>query len=115
MKRLLIVEDSEKFRKMVVGLLKGYYDEIYECVDGKDAASAYAKYRPDWVVMDVEMKGLDGLSATRSIKALYPEARVVVMTTMCDQLVQFEAFSAGAERFIQKENILELKQIVGKK
>jgi len=115
MKRLLVVEDSEKFRKMLVSVLKGYYDEIYECSDGREVKSAYAKYMPDWVVMDVEMKDVDGLTATKTLKSEYPNAHVVIMTQLCDPELQFEAACAGAENFISKENILELKNLMVKR
>jgi DNA-binding NarL/FixJ family response regulator len=58
---------------------------------------------------------MDGLTATKSITSIFPEARVVVMTSLCDHEMQQEARSAGAVQFIQKENILALKQIIGKR
>jgi CheY-like chemotaxis protein len=112
MKRLLIVEDSEQFRRMLVGILKAYYDEIYECSDGKDAKAAYAKYKPDWVVMDIEMKEMDGLTATKKLKSAFPDSHVVIMTQFRDLEIQKEATSAGADKFILKDNILELKDII---
>jgi CheY-like chemotaxis protein len=115
MKRLLIVEDSEQFRRMMVSMLKAYYDEIYECTDGKDAKAAYAKYKPDWVLMDVEMKGMDGLTATKKIKSDYPEAHVVIMSQFRDPEIQNEARFSGAEKFILKDNILELKKYFNKR
>ena len=111
MKRLLIVEDCEQFRRMLVSMLKAYYDEIYECSDGKDAKAAYKKYKPDWVLMDVEMKEMDGLTATKNIKSDFPEARVVIMTQYRDPDIRREAKFAGAEKFILKDNILELKNL----
>jgi CheY-like chemotaxis protein len=113
MKRLLIVEDSEQFRRMIVSLLKGYYDEIYECSDGKDAKAAYAKYKPDWVLMDIEMREMDGLTATKKIKSAYPEARVVIMTQYQDMEIQKEARLVGAEKFVLKDNISDIRKIIG--
>jgi CheY-like chemotaxis protein len=115
MKRLLIVEDSDQFRRMMISLLKGYYDEIYECTDGKDAKSAYAKYKPDLVLMDIEMKEMDGLTATKSIKAEFPKAHVIIMTQYRDPAIQREAKFAGAEKFVLKERIFEIKKIIESK
>lgn len=110
MKKLLIVEDSDEFRRLMVGMLKGYYDVIYECKDGKDARAAYEKYKPDWVLMDIQMKEKDGLSATKELKHAHPEARVVIMSQMQDKEFQQEARSAGAAQFVSKENVLELRK-----
>ena len=114
MKRLLIVEDSDQFRRMLVSMLRAYYDEIYECTDGKDAKTAYKKYKPDWVVMDVEMKNMNGLTATKNIKSDHPEAHVVIMTQYRDPEIRIEAASAGADKFILKDNIIELKNLYRK-
>jgi CheY-like chemotaxis protein len=111
MKSLLIVEDCEEFRRMIVSMLRAYYDEIYECTDGKDAKAAYAKYKPDWVLMDIEMKEMDGLTATKKIKTTYPEARVVIMTQYQDKEVEIEAQLVGAEKFVLKDNIVDIKKI----
>ncbi len=114
MKRLLIVEDSKQFRRMMISMLKGYYDEIYECTDGKDVMAAYKKYKPDLVIMDVEMKKIDGLTATKKLKAKFPEAHVVIMTQMSDPEIQKEAKSIGAEKFVLKDYFYELKNTLNK-
>ena len=111
MKRLLIVDDCEQFRRMLVSMLRSYYDEIYECTDGSDAKAAYKKYKPDWVVMDVEMKNMDGLTATRKLKSDYPDAHIVIMTQYRDPEIRREAELVGAEKFLLKDNIIELKKI----
>ncbi len=112
MKRLLIVEDSDCFRRLMVDMLKDYYDEIYECSDGKDAGIAYAKYKPDWVLMDIEMKEMDGLTATKKIKSEFPHAQVIIMTHYKDLEIQKEAESAGAQKFILKDNISNIKEVL---
>jgi CheY-like chemotaxis protein len=112
MKKLLIVEDSEQFRRMIVCMLKGYYDEIYECSDGKDAKAAYEKYKPDLVLMDIHMKEKDGLTATKELKSAHPEARVVIMTQYRDLEIRKAAHMAGASRFVSKDNVLKLRKIV---
>ena len=114
-KCLLVIEDSEQFRQMIISMLKGYYEKIYQCTDGKYAKDAYEKYKPDWVVMDVHMKEMDGLTATKQLKAAHPEAHIVLMSQCHDPEMMEEAKSAGAENFILKDNILEIKKIMGLK
>ena len=111
MKKLLIVEDCEKFRRMIVSMFTGYYDEIYECSDGKDAKEAYRKFKPDMVLMDIEMKEVDGLTATKNIKSDYPDAHVVVMTHIHDPEIQNKARLSGADNFLLKENILRFRKM----
>ena len=115
MKKLLIVEDSEHFRRLLVDMLGHYYDKIYECSDGMEAPMAYKKIRPDCVLMDVQMEQVDGLTATRQLKYLYPDARIVLMSQFNDQELQDEARTAGAERAIPKERIAELRTIFSNK
>jgi CheY-like chemotaxis protein len=112
MKKLLIVEDCDQFRRMIISMLKGYYDEIYECSDGKDVKAAYEKYQPDWVLMDIQMPEKDGLTATKELKTAHPEAQIIIMTQFRDLEIQNAAQVAGASKFVSKENVLELRKIM---
>ena len=62
---LLIVDDSDEIRRMVRTFVSAIADPIYECRDGGAAIDAYAAHRPDWVLMDVSMLPMDGITATR--------------------------------------------------
>jgi DNA-binding NarL/FixJ family response regulator len=63
--------------------------------------------------MDVHMKEMDGLTATKQLKAAHPEAHIVLMSQCHDPEMMEEAKSAGAENFILKDNILEIKKVMG--
>jgi DNA-binding NarL/FixJ family response regulator len=65
--------------------------------------------------MDVQMKEMDGLTATRQLKIKHPEAHVVMMSQFRDPAIQKEAKLAGAEKFMLKENILEMRNNIGKR
>ena len=75
--KLLIVEDSAQMRRMMKSLVSDLATELYECAAGAGALSAYREHRPDWVLMDIKMKEIDGLAATRQIKVAFPETRVL--------------------------------------
>jgi CheY-like chemotaxis protein len=77
---ILIVEDSEPMRQMIVKLVGDLTESFTECSDGAQALGAYRQCRPDWVLMDIKMKEMDGLMATKQIKAAFPEARIIVVT-----------------------------------
>src|SRR5947209_7395165 len=78
--KMLIVDDSAAMRRCIINLLPGT-DEKFECSNGQESIDAFAAHQPDWVLMDIEMKGLDGLSAARKIKANWPDARIIFVTS----------------------------------
>src|SRR5436309_1417901 len=75
--KLLIVEDNTLMRRLMASLLRDLATIIHECADGAEALAAYREHRPDWVLMDIQMEQVDGLKATREIKAAFPEARIL--------------------------------------
>ncbi len=109
---ILIVEDNEPMRQMIKKLVGDLTEGFTECGDGAQALEAYRQDRPDWVLMDIKMKEMDGLMATRQIKAAFPEARVIVVTGYDDARLREAAHAAGACAYVHKENLLELRQIL---
>ena len=112
---LLIVEDNEQMRRMIVKLVRGLAAHTYECSDGVEALAAYTMHRPDWVLMDVKMKEMDGISATRQIKASYPQANIMIVTDYDDADLREAAQKAGASEYVTKENLLDVRRILGSK
>src|SRR4029450_3204224 len=102
--RLLIVDDNEKMRRMLRVLVADLASAICECSDGAEALATYASFRPDWVLMDIEMVHLDGLTATRQICAAFPDARIMIVTNYDDEQLRADAREAGALGYILKEN-----------
>lgn len=82
---------------------------------GAEALVKYAMLRPDLVLMDLQMAGLDGIETTRMLKRDYPEARVVMLTAIEDEERLFEALHAGAEGYLLKDMEPEsfLRQLAG--
>ncbi|MGH9873340.1 MAG: response regulator transcription factor [Pyrinomonadaceae bacterium] len=111
-KTILIVEDNEPMRQMIKKLVGDLTEAFKECVDGAQALAIYKRYRPDWVLMDIKMKEMDGLAATREIKAAFPQARIVIVTGYDDTRLREAAQVAGACAYVHKENLLELRQIL---
>ena len=110
--KILIVEDNEQMRRLVKSLLADLANSVFECGDGAAALSAYAKHRPDWVLMDIELPLVDGISATRQIKSAFPEARIMIVTNYNDTSLQEAARQAGACEYIVKENLLDLRRVL---
>ena len=107
---LLIVEDNAKMRRMMKSLVADLASAVHECSDGAQALAAYAAQRPDWVLMDIAMKELDGIGATRAIKAAFPEARIIIVSSYDGADLRQAAQEAGACGYVLKENLLELRR-----
>ena len=110
--KLLIVEDHAPMRELLKRLLRPLASEIDECADGAEALAAYAAQRPDWVLMDIGMPQMDGLTATRQIRAFDPAAHVVIVTDFESAELRAEAVAAGACAYIHKENLPALSRLL---
>lgn len=109
---LLIVDDNQQMRRLIRSVVGDMAQAIAECTDGALALAAYAEQRPDWVLMDIRMHEMDGITATRGIKASYPEAHVCIVTDHDDSELRQAAREAGAEGYVVKENLLMLRQVL---
>lgn len=109
---ILIVDDNAKMRRVIRLMVKDIAGEITECEDGSQALTTYVRHRPDWVFMDIRMKTVNGLVATRQIKAAYPDAKIVIVTLCKEQDLQEAARAAGACAFVIKDNLPEIRQLL---
>lgn len=109
---LLLVDDNDQMRELIRSLVVDLADDILECSDGADAITIYSERQPEWVLMDIHMKQVDGLSATRQIKAAYPEAKIVILTNFNDGRTREAAREAGAFGFVAKDNLLDVRRVL---
>lgn len=87
-------------------------DEINEIDDGAKAFAAYKSFVPDWVLMDIKMKHMNGVAATAEIKAAFPEANILIVTNYNDDRLRETAARAGACGYVLKENLLDLRGLL---
>jgi len=111
--KIMIVDDSSGMRAMMKALLAGRSARLTECGDGEEAVAMYAAELPDWVLMDIRMPRLDGLSAMRRIREGFPQAKFIVVTDYDDPDLRAEAQSLGAVGFVLKENLTGLPEFFG--
>lgn len=110
--KALIVEDNELMRRLIKSLIGGMADVVIECESGDAACDLYAANRPDWVLMDIQLAGLDGIRATSRIKTLFPEARILIVTDHGDAPLRAAAQAAGACGYVLKENLLAIRELL---
>jgi CheY-like chemotaxis protein len=103
--KILIVDDRAEFRKLAAEILTPYCGAIFECDDGSEVISIYAHELPDWVVMDLQMRFMDGLTATRQLLGQFPGVRVVIVTGNAGPGMEEAAQKAGATAFLSKEDL----------
>ena len=111
---LLIVDDSVRMRATVRSLLSPSGAQVVgECGTGAEAVTMYADLRPDWVLMDIAMPGMDGITATQRIRAEHPTAKVIIVTDFGDAALQSAAAEAGAVAYVRKDNLMSILEIIG--
>jgi DNA-binding NarL/FixJ family response regulator len=110
--KILIVDDNKQVRTLLRDYLPSSVSEVYECADGEDSLASYREHRPDWVLMDQDMPGVDGITAIRQIIAEFPKAKICMVTVFDDDDLRSEAFTAGASGFVLKDRLTELEAVL---
>ena len=102
--RMLIADDHALFRDGLRGLLSAVPDTevIGEAASGDEAVARAAELRPDVILMDIKMPGLNGIAATRAILAANPQIGVVILTMFVDDESVEAARRAGARGYLLK-------------
>ncbi|MDP6175052.1 MAG: response regulator [Rhodospirillales bacterium] len=80
MARILVIEDDQDVRAMVVRALSRAGHEMFEAADGSDGLSVFGLKRPDMVITDIFMPGMDGLETTRILLEIDPNLRIMAMS-----------------------------------
>jgi len=107
--RIVLVEDNEVFRD-ALELLLGMRDDVAvvaSVADGSAAISAALEHRPDVVIMDYRLPGIDGIQATEQVLAALPEVAVVALTASADDAEREALVDAGAVACLTKDQELE--------
>ena len=103
-KLILVVEDQEDNRRIMRDLLSSVGYEVIEAVTGEEGVAAADTHRPDLILMDIQLPGLDGYEATRQIKA-NPDLEhipIIVVTSYALSGDDVKAFEAGCNAYVSK-------------
>jgi two-component system, NarL family, response regulator NreC len=103
--RVMLVDDHALFRQGLRTLLESReeFEVIAEAVDGQEAVGKAGELRPDVVLMDISLPGMDGLAATRLIRSQFPQIKVLMVTMHGGDEYFFRALEAGASGYVTKE------------
>jgi CheY-like chemotaxis protein len=108
----LIVEDNAEIRRVLRRLLVETAAAIWECANGSESLAAYQEHRPDFVLMDLRMPDVDGVTATRQIHDHDRSALIIVVTDYQVEDMKTAALEAGAREYVLKQEITGLLEIV---
>jgi two-component system response regulator NreC len=107
--RIMLVDDHEVVRTG----LRSYLDTqaglevVAEARSGSEAIQKALEAKPDVIVMDITMPGMDGLEATRRLKAIFPDCHILALTVHEDKQYLFEMLAAGASGYMTKQAAAE--------
>lgn len=115
MPKILVVDDERDICEFVRNFLEERGYVVFSAESGEDALEAVKKEKPDLVLLDIKMKGMDGIAALKHIKDIDKKIKVVMVTALEDQEKIEEACRLGACEYITKPLALDhLEQAVEK-
>jgi DNA-binding NarL/FixJ family response regulator len=103
--KILIVDDQSLFREGLKTLLavQPDFEVVGEAANGEEALRLAATLRPSVILMDLRMPVLDGVRTTERLREVFPDARVIVLTTFDDDDLVFDGLRAGAIGYLLKD------------
>ena len=107
---VLIVEDHDSFRTILRDWLRLKLPNIHlmEARTGEEAFGLLSKNLPDLILMDIGLPVMNGIEVTRRIKATYPQADVVILTSYESPEYEVDAIRVGASAFVNKQKMVSL-------
>jgi DNA-binding NarL/FixJ family response regulator len=105
--RIVVVDDHALVRAGIVALLGDEPDMVLlgEAANGREAVEQFRAHRPDVMLMDLQMPQMTGLEAMAAIRAEFPEARIIVLTTYTGDVQVVRALQAGASGYLLKSTL----------
>lgn len=108
----MIVDDNAGMREMIRETVCTDTDSVLECSDGGEAVAAFSTFHPDVILMDIEMKEMDGFTASELIYRQDPKARIIFITSHNTSAFRMKAKLLKAAGFVTKENLSELASLL---
>jgi len=105
--RILCVDDHPLLREGIAALIATQPDMslVAEAASGREAIDKFRLHRPDVTLMDLQMDGMNGIDAIRAIRAEWPEAKIIALTTYAGDVLAQRALMAGVQAYVLKSLI----------
>ena len=100
-RRILVVDDEKEIRSLVASYLRSDGFDVVEAANGQEAVAAVSKRKPDLVVMDIRMPGMDGLEALQEIRRV-SDVYVILLTARAEETDRIIGLSVGADDYVTK-------------
>lgn len=110
--KYLIADDDSRTRRMLRAELERPGVEFLEARDGGEAVALYRAHQPDLVIMDIEMKPMDGIAATRAIRENDAGSRILIVSQHDSPSFRQAAAAAGACAYVLKDDFHALHGII---
>jgi len=104
---ILLVEDNERIRQEIAQLLRIFFRVVWTAKDGKEGLECYEDEKPDFILSDIKMPLVDGISLVRSIRQKDFQTPIVLLSSYCDQSMLLDAANSGIDGYIVKPVVLE--------
>jgi two-component system chemotaxis response regulator CheY len=112
-KTVLIVDDSSIMRKIIKHWLKtDGHTVVGEAKNGVDAVEMYKQLKPDWVTMDITMRGMDGLQAAKKIIQFDSCAQIIFLSNLDEEKYSNSVMQLGARGYVGKHNLKVVLQMI---
>lgn len=103
--RVLLADDDSRIRQAIEQILTPDYEIVAAVGDGRAAVESVERHRPDVVLLDISMPGMNGFKVARQLRQSTPETQIIFVTSQTDAAYVEEAFQAGAAAYVAKRSM----------
>ncbi len=107
-KSVLFADDDPDILEVMTTMLKRHFKTIYKARDGKEALEVFKTEKPDFVLTDIEMPKMDGVSLLNNIKEISPDTKIVIVTAFQDQAYRAEKADGIITKPVMFSKLLEI-------
>jgi two-component system chemotaxis response regulator CheY len=103
MKKILIIDDSPFITMEIKEIVtEAGYEVVAHSRNGEDGIKKFDEFRPDIVTLDIIMPGIDGIETAREIRRIEPNAKIIMLSSLCDDETKHELKEAGLDIIVEK-------------
>ena len=109
--KIVVADDCAEMRRLIRSVLP-IGTEVIECPDGRSALQACQYHAADWVLLDIAMAPIDGISAARRLREIAPDVRIIFVTAHDESRWRTTAAALGVCGYVLKDALEQLNQII---